>query len=77
MLYNIKNGKEVYKVISYKVDVLKALAEKGYTCNRMRKEKILSAKYKKGKKYHDGNDKYYMRYLTLPTVRYFAGGANG
>ena len=26
----------------YKIDILKALAEKGYTCNRMRKEKILS-----------------------------------
>lgn len=24
------------------MDILKALAEKGYTCNRMRKEKILS-----------------------------------
>ncbi len=30
------------KVISYKMDILKALAEKGYTCNRMRREKILS-----------------------------------
>jgi len=32
----------VLKVISYKIDILKALAEKGYTCNRMRREKILS-----------------------------------
>lgn len=29
-------------MISYKVDILKALAEKGYTCSRMRREKILS-----------------------------------
>lgn len=29
-------------MIRYKKDILNALAEKGYTCNRMRKEKILS-----------------------------------
>ena len=29
-------------MISYKIDILKALAEKGYTCNKMRKEPILS-----------------------------------
>ena len=29
-------------MIKYKIDILKALSEKGYTCNRMRKEKILS-----------------------------------
>jgi len=29
-------------VFSYKIDILKALSEKGYTSTRMRKEKILS-----------------------------------
>ena len=29
-------------MINYKIDVLKALSEKGFTCSRMRKEKILS-----------------------------------
>ena len=29
-------------MISYKIDVLKELAKKGFTCSRMRKEKILS-----------------------------------
>lgn len=29
-------------MIKYKIDILKSLAEKGYTCNKMRKEKILS-----------------------------------
>ena len=29
-------------MISYKIDVMKSLAEKGYTANRMRREKILS-----------------------------------
>ena len=29
-------------MIKYKINVMKALAEKGYTANRMRKEKILS-----------------------------------
>lgn len=29
-------------MIKYKIDVMKALSEKGYTANRMRKEKILS-----------------------------------
>ena len=29
-------------MLNYKIDILKALAENGYTCNRMRKEKILS-----------------------------------
>lgn len=29
-------------MINYKIDVMKSLAEKGYTANRMRREKILS-----------------------------------
>lgn len=29
-------------MFSYKIDILKALSEKGYTSTRMRKEKILS-----------------------------------
>ncbi len=29
-------------MINYKIDILKALAERGYSCNRMRREKILS-----------------------------------
>lgn len=29
-------------MFNYKINVLEALAEKGYSCNRMRKEKILS-----------------------------------
>ena len=29
-------------MITYKINILKALAEKGYTCNRLRREKILS-----------------------------------
>lgn len=29
-------------MFSYKIDILKALADKGFTCNRMRREKILS-----------------------------------
>ena len=29
-------------MIQYKIDVMKALAERGFTANRMRREKILS-----------------------------------
>ena len=29
-------------MIEYKIDVMKALAERGYTANKMRREKILS-----------------------------------
>lgn len=29
-------------MLTYKIDVLKELAQRGYTANRMRKEKILS-----------------------------------
>lgn len=29
-------------MLKYKIDVMKALAERGYTANRMRREKILS-----------------------------------
>lgn len=29
-------------MFSYKIDILKALAEKGFTCSRIRKEKVLS-----------------------------------
>ncbi len=29
-------------MFSYKIDILKALSQKGYTCSKMRKEKILS-----------------------------------
>ena len=29
-------------MINYKIDVMKSLADKGYTANRMRREKILS-----------------------------------
>lgn len=29
-------------MFTYKIDILKALSEKGFTCNRMRKEKIMS-----------------------------------
>jgi len=34
--------KGVFTMINYKINVLKALADKGYTANKMRREKILS-----------------------------------
>jgi len=43
LLYNyIKQQKGVNEMFSYKIDVLKALSERGYTSTRMRKEKIMS-----------------------------------
>lgn len=43
LLYNVINTmEEGEKMFSYKIDILKALSEKGFTSTRMRKEKIMS-----------------------------------
>lgn len=41
-MYNKTERRIRQTMIHYKIDVLKKLAAKGYTANRMRKEKILS-----------------------------------
>jgi putative transcriptional regulator len=44
ILYIIEKTKQkgACEMLTYKIDVLKELAQRGYTANRMRKEKILS-----------------------------------
>jgi putative transcriptional regulator len=44
ILYIIEKTKQkgACEMLTYKIDVLKELAQRGYTANRMRREKILS-----------------------------------
>ena len=44
-------------MFSYKIDVLKALSERGYTSTRMRKEKIMKGNYNR----HVEHDLYYIK----------------